>query len=143
VLRKGKMWTDVGGPRIVSSCHRDTKGALGVSGETVTARTDPHVVISPCTTRGSGPLGRHGRHLWRCSELTLVNCSAPLDTHNNMRLITPIVVILSQVSPVAAQAIRVTGTSVALAPPAGFVPSSRPPRCLSSALLSLRLICPI
>jgi hypothetical protein len=44
-----------------------------------------------------------------------------------MRLITPIVVILLQVSPVAAQAIRVTGTSVALAPPAGFVPSSRFP----------------
>ena len=44
-----------------------------------------------------------------------------------MKFITPIVVILLQVSPVAAQAVRVTGTSVALAPPAGFVPSSRFP----------------
>lgn len=44
-----------------------------------------------------------------------------------MRFITPIVVILLQVSPVVAQAIRVTGTSVALAPPAGFAPSSRFP----------------
>jgi hypothetical protein len=44
-----------------------------------------------------------------------------------MRLITPIVVILLQVSPAAAQAVRVTGTSVALAPPADFVPSSRFP----------------
>ena len=44
-----------------------------------------------------------------------------------MRFITPMVVILLQVSPVLAQAIRVTGTSVALAPPAGFVPSSRFP----------------
>jgi hypothetical protein len=44
-----------------------------------------------------------------------------------MRFVTPIVVILLQVSPVGAQAIRVTGTSVALAPPAGFVPSSRFP----------------
>jgi hypothetical protein len=44
-----------------------------------------------------------------------------------MRFITPIVVILLQVSPVGAQAIRVTGTSVALAPPPGFVPSSRFP----------------
>ena len=44
-----------------------------------------------------------------------------------MRFITPIVVILLQVSPIGAQAIRVTGTSVALAPPPGFVPSSRFP----------------
>ena len=44
-----------------------------------------------------------------------------------MRFITPIVVILLQVSPVAAQAIRVTGTSVALAPPVGFVASDRFP----------------
>ena len=44
-----------------------------------------------------------------------------------MRFITPIVVILLQVSPVGAQAVRVTGTSVALAPPPGFVPSSRFP----------------
>ena len=44
-----------------------------------------------------------------------------------MRFITPIVVILLQGSPVVAQAIRVTGTSVALAPPAGFVASSRFP----------------
>jgi hypothetical protein len=44
-----------------------------------------------------------------------------------MRFITPIVVILLQVSPVVAQAIRVTGTSVALAPPPGFEPSSRFP----------------
>jgi hypothetical protein len=77
VLRKGKMWTDVGGPRIVSSCHRDTKGALGVSGETVTARTDPHVVILSVHNGGAGPLSRHGRHLWRCNELTLVNCFCP------------------------------------------------------------------
>jgi hypothetical protein len=39
----------------------------------------------------------------------------------------PVVVILLQVSPVGAQPIRVAGTSVALAPPAGFVPSSRFP----------------
>jgi len=39
----------------------------------------------------------------------------------------PVVAILLQVSPVGAQPIRVTGTSVALAPPAGFVPSSRFP----------------
>lgn len=44
-----------------------------------------------------------------------------------MRFITPIVVMLLQVSPVVAQAVRVTGTSVALAPPAGFVPASRFP----------------
>ena len=44
-----------------------------------------------------------------------------------MRFITPVVVILLHVSPVVAQATRVTGTSVALAPPAGFVPSSRFP----------------
>ena len=35
--------------------------------------------------------------------------------------------MLLQVSPVVAQVIRVTGTSVALAPPAGFVPSGRFP----------------
>lgn len=45
----------------------------------------------------------------------------------NMRFITPLVVILLQVSPVVAQAVRVTGTAVALAPPAGFVPSARFP----------------
>jgi hypothetical protein len=44
-----------------------------------------------------------------------------------MRFITPIVVMLLQVSPVVAQPVRVTGTSVALAPPAGFVPASRFP----------------
>jgi hypothetical protein len=44
-----------------------------------------------------------------------------------MRFIAPIVVILLQVSPVVAQAVRVTGTSVALAPPAGFEPSGRFP----------------
>jgi hypothetical protein len=44
-----------------------------------------------------------------------------------MRFITPIAVILLQVSPGVGPAIRVTGTSVALAPPAGFVPSSRFP----------------
>ena len=44
-----------------------------------------------------------------------------------MRCITPLVVILLQVSPVFAQATRVTGTSVALAPPPGFVPSTRFP----------------
>jgi hypothetical protein len=47
--------------------------------------------------------------------------------HENMKFITPMVVILLQVSPVLAQPIRVTGTSVALAPPPGFVPSSRFP----------------
>ena len=51
----------------------------------------------------------------------------PRETHNHMRFITPIVVVLLQVSPVLAQATRVTGTSVALAPPAGFVPSTRFP----------------
>jgi hypothetical protein len=44
-----------------------------------------------------------------------------------MRFVTPLVVILLQVSPVFAQATRVTGTSVALAPPPGFLPSSRFP----------------
>src|SRR5687768_14841330 len=44
-----------------------------------------------------------------------------------MRFIAPIVVILLQVSSVVAQPIRVAGTSVALAPPAGFVPSNRFP----------------
>jgi hypothetical protein len=44
-----------------------------------------------------------------------------------MKFITSMVVMLLQVSPVVAQAIRVTGTSVALAPPAGFVPSGRFP----------------
>jgi hypothetical protein len=44
-----------------------------------------------------------------------------------MRFITPVVVILLQVSPGVASAVRVAGTSVALAPPAGFVPSSRFP----------------
>lgn len=44
-----------------------------------------------------------------------------------MRFITSIAVILLHVSPAAAQAVRVTGTSVALAPPADFVPSSRFP----------------
>jgi hypothetical protein len=44
-----------------------------------------------------------------------------------MRFVTPIVVILLQVSPVVAQPVRVTGTSVALAPPPGFEPSSRFP----------------
>jgi hypothetical protein len=44
-----------------------------------------------------------------------------------MKIITAIAAILLHVSPVAAQAIRVTGTSVALAPPPGFVPSSRFP----------------
>jgi hypothetical protein len=44
-----------------------------------------------------------------------------------MRFITPIVVILLQMSRGVGPAIRVTGTSVALAPPAGFVPSSRFP----------------
>jgi hypothetical protein len=44
-----------------------------------------------------------------------------------MRFITPALVMLLQVSPVTAQALRVTGTSVAMAPPAGFVPSSRFP----------------
>ena len=44
-----------------------------------------------------------------------------------MRFITSIVVVLLHVSPVGAQATRVTGTSVALAPPTGFVPSSRFP----------------
>jgi hypothetical protein len=52
---------------------------------------------------------------------------AERETHNHMRFITPIVVVLLQMSPVLAQATRVTGTSVALAPPAGFVPSSRFP----------------
>jgi hypothetical protein len=51
----------------------------------------------------------------------------PPITHRHMRLIAPLVVILLQVSPVGAQAIRVTGTSVALAPPPGFEPSSRFP----------------
>jgi len=51
----------------------------------------------------------------------------PHDTHNTMRFIAPIVAILLQVSPAVAQAIRVTGTSVALAPPEGFVASSRFP----------------
>jgi hypothetical protein len=44
-----------------------------------------------------------------------------------MRFLIPIVVILLQVSAVVAQPIRVTGTSVALAPPPGFVPSGRFP----------------
>jgi hypothetical protein len=44
-----------------------------------------------------------------------------------MTCITPIVVILLQVSPAAMPAIRVSGTSVALAPPPGFEPSSRFP----------------
>jgi len=44
-----------------------------------------------------------------------------------MRFIAPILVILLQVSSVVAQPIRVPGTSVALAPPAGFVPSIRFP----------------
>ena len=44
-----------------------------------------------------------------------------------MRLITLLAVILLQVSPVSAQAVRVAGTSVALAPPPGFQPSSRFP----------------
>ena len=44
-----------------------------------------------------------------------------------MKFITPIVVLLLQVSPVVGQTIRVTGTSVAMAPPAGFVPSGRFP----------------
>lgn len=44
-----------------------------------------------------------------------------------MRFVTSLVVMLLHVSPVFAQATRVTGTSVALSPPAGFVPSSRFP----------------
>ena len=44
-----------------------------------------------------------------------------------MKFITPIVVMLVQVSPVVAHTIRVTGTSVAMTPPAGFVPSGRFP----------------
>ena len=44
-----------------------------------------------------------------------------------MRFITPLVVILLQVSPVFAQVTRVTGTSVVLAPPPGFEPSNRFP----------------
>lgn len=44
-----------------------------------------------------------------------------------MRFITAIAVILLHVSPVTAQVVRVTGTSVALAPPPGFEPSSRFP----------------
>lgn len=44
-----------------------------------------------------------------------------------MRFLAPLVVILLQVSPAVAQPIRVVGTSVALAPPAGFEPSSRFP----------------
>ena len=44
-----------------------------------------------------------------------------------MNFITPLVVILLQVYPVVAEGVRVTGTSVALAPPAGFVLSSRFP----------------
>jgi hypothetical protein len=44
-----------------------------------------------------------------------------------MRLIIPFIVLLLQVTPVGAQPIRVTGTSVALAPPPGFEPSSRFP----------------
>jgi hypothetical protein len=54
-------------------------------------------------------------------------CVPPRASITTMRLITPIVVILLQVSPVAAQAVRIAGTPVALAPPAGFVPSSRFP----------------
>jgi hypothetical protein len=44
-----------------------------------------------------------------------------------MRLTIPLVAMLLQVSPVLAQPVRVTGTSVALAPPPGFEPSSRFP----------------
>src|SRR5262245_52467297 len=44
-----------------------------------------------------------------------------------MRFIAPIVVVLLQGSPVVAQTIRITGTSVAIAPPPGFEPSSRFP----------------
>jgi hypothetical protein len=44
-----------------------------------------------------------------------------------MKFMIPAVVILLQVSTVVAQPIRVTGTSVAVAPPPGFVPSSRFP----------------
>ena len=44
-----------------------------------------------------------------------------------MKFITSMVVMLLQVSPAVAQPVRVTGTSVALAPPVGFVPSARFP----------------
>ena len=44
-----------------------------------------------------------------------------------MRFITSLFVMLLQVCPVFAQGTRVTGTSVALAPPAGFLPSTRFP----------------
>jgi hypothetical protein len=44
-----------------------------------------------------------------------------------MKLITPLVVILLQVSSVSAQATRVAGTSVALAAPPGFAASTRFP----------------
>ena len=50
----------------------------------------------------------------------------PRATDNTMRFVTPLVLVLLLVSPVAAQT-RVTGTSVALAPPAGFEPSTRFP----------------
>ena len=44
-----------------------------------------------------------------------------------MKSITSVLVMLLQVSPIGAQPVRVAGTSVALAPPAGFVPSGRFP----------------
>lgn len=50
---------------------------------------------------------------------------APPAKSNDMRFITLVVVSLLQVSPVVAQVTRVTGTSVALVPPPGFVPSDR------------------
>lgn len=52
---------------------------------------------------------------------------APAKKSSNMRFITPLVVLLLQVSPVFAQVTRVIGTSIALAPPPGFEPSSRFP----------------
>ena len=53
--------------------------------------------------------------------------SGPPGKSNDVRFITLLVVILLQVSSVSAQVTRVTGTSVALAPPLGFVASDRFP----------------
>src|SRR5215203_3606885 len=58
---------------------------------------------------------------------TLVNCSGTPKKANEMRFVTPLVVMLLSVPAVFAQVTRVAGTSVALAPPPGFVPSSRFP----------------
>jgi hypothetical protein len=100
----------------------------------LSARLEPRSAGRDVLTNRRGPRNEVTREHTKLQTAVKLLRGHRVDLHslrtkkrNSMRVVTPLAVILLQVFPAFAQAVRVPGTSVALAAPAGFVPSSRFP----------------